>query len=57
MSGETEIYPFSPEFDELKLQNNLQYTVFGFLIDSGFAGREWRARGNAFHAKSKTYLS
>lgn len=54
LSGETKIYPFAAT-DRLEFRSADPDDVFARLADSGFAGREWRARSRAFHAKSKTY--
>jgi hypothetical protein len=54
LSGKSKICSFT-ETDRIELQTGAKDTVFGLLADSGFAGREWRMRSGAFHAKSKTY--
>lgn len=54
LSGKSKVFPFI-ETDRIELQSDVKHTVFDLLINSNFAGKEWRARGRAFHAKSKTY--
>lgn len=54
LSGKSKICPFI-ETDRIELPGETKNVVFDWLIASGFAGKEWRMRSRAFHAKSKTY--
>jgi hypothetical protein len=54
LSGKSKVCPFT-ETDLIELQPDAEHDVFELLINSGFAGKQWRMRSNAFHAKSKTY--
>lgn len=54
LSGKSKVCPFVGT-DRIELQSDAEHIVFGLLINSSFAGKEWRARNRAFHAKSKTY--
>jgi hypothetical protein len=54
--GETEVYPFAAA-DRLELIPDKVDGVLRWLVDSNFAGHEWRIRANATHSRSKTYPS
>jgi hypothetical protein len=54
LAGPVEIYPFDPTSDTLVLPSSHD-SVWDWLRESDFTGREWRIRKNATHAKSKTY--
>lgn len=54
LSGKSKVCPFI-ETDRIELQADAKDVVFALLVNSGFAGKEWQMRSNAFHAKSKTY--
>jgi hypothetical protein len=54
--GETEVYPFTAA-DRLELIPDKVDGVLHWLVDSNFAGHEWRIRANATHSRSKTYPS
>lgn len=54
LSGVTETVAFAPE-DNVVIRPSKTYEVLGWLVDSGFAGREWRLRADALHERSKTY--
>jgi hypothetical protein len=54
LSGVTKICPFVAT-DRIQLQADAKDDVFARLADSGFKGKEWRVRAEAFHAKSNTY--
>lgn len=54
LSGKSKICPFI-ETDRIEMQNDPNDIVFDSLTASGFTGKEWRMRNQAFHAKSKTY--
>lgn len=51
--GETKRYPFISD-DRIAIQPSARSPIFQWLIDSGFAGREWSIRESARHSKSKT---
>ncbi len=55
LSGPTEITPFQPAADTLRLTPSPSDPVLNWLLESGFAGREWHVRNSATHARSKTY--
>ncbi len=55
LSGKSKICRFDKS-DRVELKSDAKYSIFDSLINSDFAGKEWRMRNNAFHAKSKTYL-
>jgi hypothetical protein len=54
VSGLTRVYPFQAA-DSLKLNAVEGCGIAQQLADSHFVGREWFARDDANHAKSKTY--
>jgi hypothetical protein len=54
LDGMTQTYPFVPG-DVAALTPSPDRPVFQWLLDSGFAGKEWVIRSDANHAKSKTY--
>lgn len=54
LSGKSKVCPFT-ETDLIELQPDAEHDVFELLVNSDFAGKQWRMRSNAFHAKSKTY--
>ena len=55
LAGEADMYPFSPEADQLELRPSARHQIFQQLIDSNFVGSVWSLRSNSRHAKSKTY--
>jgi hypothetical protein len=55
LAGYTDIYPYSPALDSLKLVLRKEHPVFQWLIESNLVGREWRIRRNAVHARSRTF--
>ena len=55
LSGLTEISPFLPGEDTLRITPSRSDPVLGWLLESGFVGREWHVRSAATHARSKTY--
>ena len=54
LAGPTDIYPFTAA-DTLTLRPRPGDGVLGALVESGFAGVEWRVRAAAVHARSRTY--
>ncbi len=56
LAGLTEISSFQPAEDSIKITPNASDPVLGWLLESGFTGREWHVRHSATHARSKTYL-
>jgi hypothetical protein len=54
LGGQTEIYPYSAA-DTLTLSPSPASPVFQWLAESGLAGREWRIRRDALHARSATF--
>jgi hypothetical protein len=55
ISGHTAVYPFLPSEDALTIEPLQNFDILQALIDSNFVAREWVLRGDARHAKSKTY--
>jgi len=55
IGGETQVYPFVPGSDWLKLNPSVRSPVIQWLLDSNFAGLTWHIRPRASHAKSFTY--
>jgi hypothetical protein len=53
LSGETQLFPFLPS-DEVHFFPQPTLPGLQQLHDSGFAGRTWRLRSGATHAKSRT---
>ena len=54
LAGPTDLFPFGVR-DSLTIQPRPGDDVLGCLVQSGFAGREWRARAAAVHERSRTY--
>lgn len=54
LGGQTEIYPFLPDADTLQFFDREKYPVFQWLRESNLVAKEWRLRGDAVHARSKT---
>lgn len=54
LAGYTEIYPYLPDSSTLQIAPRAAYPVLQGLIDSRAAGKEWRVRANAIHARSRT---
>lgn len=54
LAGLTDIYPFMDE-DTLAIRPRETDEALQLLVRSGFAGREWRVRTGATHARSRTY--
>ncbi len=54
LAGPTDVYPFGAA-DTLTIRPRPGDDVLGCLVESGFAGREWRVRAEAVHARSRTY--
>lgn len=55
LAGEADLYPFSPETDQLEFKPSARHQIFQQLIDSNFVGSVWSLRNKSRHAKSKTY--
>ena len=55
LSGPTEITPFQPGADTLRITPAPSDPVLSWLLESGLTGREWHVRSSATHARSKTY--
>ncbi|HUE72205.1 MAG TPA: hypothetical protein VMP01_15080 [Pirellulaceae bacterium] len=55
IGGQTSVYPFLPDRDELTIRPELGPPAIAWLVQSHFAGRQWIIRDSAVHAKSKTY--
>ncbi|MEX2026835.1 MAG: hypothetical protein WEH44_06030 [Pirellulaceae bacterium] len=55
IGGQTSVYPFLPDRDELSIRPELGPPAISWLAQSHFAGRQWVIRDSAVHAKSKTY--
>ena len=55
LGGRTKVYPYSPETDTLQVFARNEHPVFQWLLESNLAGKEWRIRSNAVHARSKSY--
>ena len=55
LGGQTATYPFLPARDTFALRPGRDDGIWRWLDGSGFMGQEWRVRGNAVHARSKTY--
>ncbi|RKU16011.1 hypothetical protein C6503_13085 [Candidatus Poribacteria bacterium] len=55
LAGEANLYPFSPETDQLEFKPSARHQIFQQLIDSNFVGSVWSLRNKSRHAKSKTY--
>lgn len=55
LGGHTEVYPFSPTADLLKLDPYQHHSALQDLVESNFAGTEWHVRPQATHARSRTY--
>ena len=54
LAGATDIYPFDAA-DALTIHPRPGDDVLRCLVESGFAGQEWRVRAAAVHARSRTY--
>jgi hypothetical protein len=55
LGGPLERYQFVPGADSFTVHPRRHDLIWRCLVDSGFAGREWRIRRNATHAKSRTF--
>lgn len=55
LSGPAVICPFDPSRDVQAFVPHAREPVLGWLVESGFAGRQWHIRDNAVHARSKTF--
>ena len=55
LAGLTEISPFQPAEDSIKITPQASDPVLSWLLESGFTGQEWHVRHSATHARSKTY--
>jgi hypothetical protein len=55
LGGRTEVYPFLPDADTLQFFDRAKYPVFQWLRESNLVAKEWRVRGDAVHARSKTF--
>lgn len=55
LAGLTEISPFQPAEDSIKITPQSSDPVLSWLLESGFTGQEWHVRHSATHARSKTY--
>ncbi len=54
LSGDTQVYSFLSNHDQITLQPSVAAPILQSLIDSRFTGRQWMIRQNATHARSKT---
>lgn len=54
LGGYTQTYPYVPALNSLTIASRAQ-PVFQWLLESNMAGKEWRIRNNAIHARSKTF--
>ena len=54
LAGPTDVYAFGAA-DTLTIQPRPGDDVLGCVVESGFAGLEWRVRAAAVHARSRTY--
>jgi hypothetical protein len=54
LSGAAGIFPFEA-VDTVTLTPDSTESIFRRLLESGFAGEEWRVRSGAVHARTKTY--
>ena len=54
LSGAAGIFPFEA-VDTVTLTPDSTESIFRRLVESGFAGEEWRVRSGAVHARTKTY--
>jgi hypothetical protein len=57
LTGTVQLAPFAVTSAEFKLQPSLEQPAIQMLVDSHFSPMEWRARPNATHARSKTFVS
>jgi hypothetical protein len=55
VGGHTHFYPFSSSKDVVAITPSPGSPILAWLIESGFSGKEWIIRGNATHARSKTF--
>ena len=55
LGGETDLYPFQSEIDWLLFSPRHDWPIFRHLVASGVAGKEWRIRFDAVHARSRTF--
>jgi hypothetical protein len=55
IQGHIQTYPFLYSKDSLTIRPSSDSEILQTLIDSHFVGKEWAIRGDAMHAKSKTY--
>ena len=55
LGGVTEVYPFDPNLDVVRLAPTSRHAVVRQLVDTKFVGTQWRVRPHAHHARSKTY--
>ena len=55
LEGLTEISPFQPAEDSIKITSMASEPVLSWLLESGFTGWEWHVRSSATHARSNTY--
>ena len=56
LAGDTQVYPFVPQRDEVEVIPSRGHPVVQLLAESDFAGQEWIVRESAIHARSKTYI-
>ena len=54
LSGAADIFPFEA-VDTATITPDSSESIFRRLLESGFAGEEWRVRPGAVHARTKTY--
>lgn len=54
MGGHTAVYPFLPESDRCQMRPRKDDDALRWLIESNFTPHEWRLRGQATHARSRT---
>ncbi len=55
LGGLTEISSFHPGADTFRITPSPSEPVLSWVLESGFAGREWHVRRSATHARSQTY--
>lgn len=55
MGGQTEVYPYLPESDRCDIRPRHKDAALQWLADSRFSPAEWRLRGQARHARSRTF--
>jgi hypothetical protein len=54
LGGDTQVYSFLSDRDQITIQLSAAAPILQSLIDSRFTGRQWMIRQNGTHARSKT---